>query len=99
MVYDFGKNSKKRIPHNQLIYLINVTNGTMPKGDSAHNTSSNDRASAMVTMYSDGPTKARQRLSLLTVKASGARSVPRATTLPSQSGTNNIDVERGCMIC
>lgn len=48
-------------------------------------TSSRDRASAMVTMYSEGPTKARQRLSLLTVRASGARSVPRATTLPRQS--------------
>lgn len=49
-------------------------------------TSSRDWASAMVTMNSDGPIKAKQRLSLLTVRASGARSVPRATTLPSQSG-------------
>lgn len=51
-------------------------------------TSSRDCESAMVTMYSEGPTKARQRLSLLTARASGARSVPRATALPSQSGKN-----------
>lgn len=38
----------------------------------------------MVTMYSVGPTKARQQLSLLTARASGARSAPRATTLPTE---------------
>lgn len=43
----------------------------------------------MVTTYSEGPTKARQRLSLLTVRASGARSVPRVTRLPGRIGTAN----------
>lgn len=89
-------NQRVMLPHHSvialkwsliLIYLSNATNGMVMKGDSVQDTSSRDRESAMVTMYSEGPTKARQRLSLLTVRASGARSVPRATTLPSQSGT------------
>lgn len=57
------------------------------KSDGVQETSSRVWESAMVTMYSVGPTKASLRLSLLTVRASGARSEPRATTLPSQSGT------------
>lgn len=54
------------------------------KSDGVQETSSRARESAMVTMYSVGPTKASRRLSLLTVRASGARSEPPATTLPSQ---------------
>lgn len=45
-------------------------------------TSLSDCASIIVTMYSVGPTSARQRLSELTAKVSGPRFTPRATTLP-----------------
>lgn len=54
--------------------------------DSVWRTSSRVRASATVTMNSEGPTKARRRLSELTARASGARPVPRATTSPEPVG-------------
>ena len=44
-------------------------------------TSSRERASATVTVYSEGPTKANLKPSPLTVKAWGPRWSPRATVL------------------
>lgn len=73
-----------------LFFYITASNNMELKADGGQHTSSRDLESAMVTMYSEGPTKARQRLSLLTVRVSGARSVPRANTLSSKLGSDWI---------